>query len=66
LRSDERIREQVNSEWNATVEQMETEIRRLREAIRHVVDDSPGTPDSVKRFLSRAVLDSFPTPDVRP
>lgn len=31
-------------------EQRDT-IKALRAAIRHVVDDSPGTPDSVKKYL---------------
>lgn len=34
----------------------EQQVAALREAIRHVVDDSPGTPNSVKQFLERAVL----------
>lgn len=28
---------------------------RLREAVEHVIADSPGTPDSVKRFLGEAL-----------
>lgn len=27
----------------------------LRDAVAHVVDDSPGTPDSVKQFLAKAL-----------
>lgn len=35
----------------------------LREAVEHVVNDSPGTPESVKQYLSRALAAS---PDREP
>ena len=38
------------------VEKAESQLRDAREAVRHVVEDSPGTPDSVKEYLRRAVL----------
>ena len=37
-------------------------VRELTEAIQHVVNDSPGTPDSVKRYLLRAVEGSWGKP----
>jgi hypothetical protein len=40
------------------IERYRRQRDQLREAIRHVVDDSPGTPGSVKTFLSRAVLET--------
>lgn len=35
------------------------EIDRLRSVIQHVVSDSPGTPDSVKKYLVRELEGSW-------
>lgn len=35
-----------------------TECDALRAAIEHVVSDSPGTPDSVKAYLRKALADA--------
>lgn len=50
----ERIREQVNSEWNATVERMEDEIRRLREALEWI-NAEPEDPLKVQMWALAAL-----------
>lgn len=35
------------------------EVGRLRAAMRHVINDSPGTPDSVKKYLLRELEGSW-------
>jgi hypothetical protein len=49
-------------------EEFEREIKltaqseRLREAMRHVINDSPGTPDTVKKYLLRELEGSWGEP----
>ncbi len=46
-------------EYFAMANAARAEVARLREAIRHVVDDSPGTPAAVKQFLARTVSEGM-------
>jgi hypothetical protein len=46
----------IQLEWAAR------EIERLRAAIQHVISDSPGTPDSVKKYLVRELEGSWGEP----
>ena len=43
--------ERENDEFEAQL----AAVPALVEALRHVVNDSPGTPDSVKRYLGKAL-----------
>ena len=42
-------------EWRGAWVVLSRRYHALREAVEHVVNDSPGTPDSVKDYLRRAL-----------
>ena len=41
-----------------TIDRLEEQLAERERAIRHVIEDSPGTPQSVKQYLSRVLADA--------
>jgi hypothetical protein len=56
--SREAIIERLQKDQRQWVEDLHAENERLRAAIRHVINDSPGTPQSMKQFLTKALSEA--------
>lgn len=57
----QRVVEWADEAWYTAGKELERGDR-MRGAIEHVVNDLPGTPDSVKRFLSEALREPLAVP----
>ena len=53
---------EVATAWSKLLDKQKAENARLRAAMHHVIEDSPGTPDSVKKYLLREAEGSWGEP----